>query len=63
MAKNNAKVTLENKQEDKFEILSEFKEKLNLEKFPNKIETFDISNISGTNIVARNVCFKRWKNK
>ena len=52
MAKNNAKVTLENKQEDKFEILSELKEKLNLEKFPNKIETFDISNISGTNIVA-----------
>ncbi|MCI8620560.1 MAG: hypothetical protein HFJ50_01760 [Clostridia bacterium] len=56
MAKNNARVTLENKQEDKFEILSELKTKLNLEKFPNKIETFDISNISGTNIVARNVC-------
>lgn len=60
MAKKNAKVTLENKQEDKLEILSELKEKLNLEKFPNKIETFDISNISGTNIVARNVCLKRW---
>lgn len=52
MAKNNAKVTLENKQEDKYEILSELKEKLNLKKFPKKIETFDISNISGTNIVA-----------
>lgn len=52
MAKNNAKVTLENKQEDKYEILSELKEKLNLDKLPKKIETFDISNISGTNIVA-----------
>ena len=57
MAKNNAKVTLENKTEDKYEILSELKEKLNLDKFPRKIETFDISNISGTNIVARNVCY------
>ena len=55
MAKNNAKVTLENKMEDKYEILAELKEKLSLEKFPKKIETFDISNISGTNIVARNV--------
>ncbi len=54
MAKNNAKVTLENKMEDKYEILNEIKERLNLEKLPKKIETFDISNISGTNIVARN---------
>lgn len=59
MAKNNAKVTLENKMEDKYEILSELKEKLNLEKIPKKIETFDISNISGTNIVARNVRYAR----
>ena len=63
MAKNNAKVTLENKQEDKYEILKEFKEKLDLEKLPLKIETFDISNISGTNIVARYECYKRRKNK
>lgn len=56
MAKNNAKVTLQNKLEDKYEILSELKEKLNLDKLPKKIETFDISNISGTNIVARYVC-------
>lgn len=54
MAKNNAKVTLENKMEDKYEILNEIKEKFKLEKLPKKIETFDISNISGTNIVARN---------
>ncbi len=52
MAKNNARVTLENNAQDKYEILSELKEILNLNKFPNKIETFDISNISGTNIVA-----------
>ena len=52
MAKNNARVTLENNTQDKYEILSELKEILHLNKFPNKIETFDISNISGTNIVA-----------
>lgn len=59
MAKNNAKVTLQNKVEDKYEILNEIREKLNLEKLPKKIETFDISNISGTNIVARNGSYKR----
>ena len=52
MAKNNAKVTLENNTGDKYEILNELKEILHLDKFPNKIETFDISNISGTNMVA-----------
>ena len=52
MAQNNAKITLENKSKDKFEILNELKEVLNLEKLPHKIESFDISNISGTNIVA-----------
>ncbi len=52
MAENNAKITLENKSKDKFEILNELKEILDLEKLPHKIETFDISNISGTHIVA-----------
>ena len=52
MAENNAKITLENKSKDKFEVLNEFKEVLNLELLPHKIETFDISNISGTHIVA-----------
>ena len=56
MAEKNAKITLENKDKDKFEILNELKEILGLEKLPRKIESFDISNISGTNIVARNVC-------
>ena len=52
MAENNAKITLENKSKDKFEILNELKEILNLDVIPHKIESFDISNISGTYIVA-----------
>jgi len=52
MAENNAKITLENKQQGKYDILEELKEKLNLQKLPAKIESFDISNISGTYIVA-----------
>lgn len=52
MAERNAQITLENKSKDKFEILNELKEVLNLEILPHKIETFDISNTSGTNIVA-----------
>lgn len=52
MAENNAKVTLENKEKDKSEILMELKEVLQLDKLPRKIETFDISNLSGENMVA-----------
>ena len=52
MAKNNAKLSLENKVNDKFNVLNELKELLNLEKLPRKIECYDISNISGTNTVA-----------
>ena len=52
MADNNAKITLENKERDRSEILVELKEVLGLEKLPRKIETFDISNISGEYIVA-----------
>ena len=59
MAENNAKVTLENKEKDKSEILLELKEVLRMDKLPRKIETYDISNISGTNMVARNVCYAR----
>ena len=43
---------LENKEKDKSEILLELKEVLKIEKLPRKIETYDISNISGTNMVA-----------
>ena len=52
MAENNAKITLDNKEKDKTSILTELKEVLNLENMPMKIECFDISNISGTNVVA-----------
>ena len=50
MADNNAKITLENR--DRSEILVELKEVLGLDKLPRKIETFDISNISGEYMVA-----------
>ena len=52
MADNNAKITLDNKEKDKSEILVELKEVLGLDKLPRKIETYDISNISGEYIVA-----------
>ena len=52
MADNNAKITLDNKERDKSEILVELKEVLGLDKLPRKIETYDISNISGEYIVA-----------
>jgi len=52
MAKNNAKVSLDNKVNDKFSVLNELKELLSLEILPRKIECYDISNLSGTNIVA-----------
>ena len=52
MAENNAKVSLDNKFNEKYSCLNELKEILNLEKLPRKIETYDISNLSGTNMVA-----------
>ena len=52
MAENNAKVTLENREKDKSEILLEIKKVCNLDKIPRKIETYDISNISGKYMVA-----------
>ena len=52
MAENNAKVTLENKEKDKSEILMELKDVLKMDKLPRKIETYDISNISGEYMVA-----------
>ena len=52
MADNNAKITLLNKEKDKSEILIELKETMNLDKLPRKIETYDISNISGEYLVA-----------
>ena len=52
MAEQNAKITLENKEKEKYNILLELKEVLKLESLPRKIECFDISNLSGTNMVA-----------
>ena len=52
MAENNAKVTLINKEKDKSEILMELKDVLEMDKLPRKIETYDISNISGEFMVA-----------
>ncbi len=52
MAEMNSKVTLENKEKDKSKILFELKEVLNLDELPRKIETYDISNISGEYVVA-----------
>ena len=52
MAENNAKVTLENKEKQKTSVLLELKEALKMDKLPRKIETYDISNISGNYMVA-----------
>ena len=52
MAELNSKITLENKLKDKTEILTELRDVLDLETMPLKIESFDISNISGNFIVA-----------
>ena len=60
MAELNSKITLENKVKDKTEILTELRDVLELETLPLKIESFDISNISGNFIVARNVCSTKW---
>ena len=52
MANNNAKITLNNRTKEKEDIVLELKERLNLDKLPRKIESFDISNISGEYMVA-----------
>ena len=52
MAEKNALITLEKKEKDKYNILLELKEILNLKKIPQKIESYDISNINGSFIVA-----------
>ena len=52
MAELNSKVTLENKEKDRNENIVELKNVLNLERLPRKIESYDISNISGEYTVA-----------
>lgn len=52
MANNNAKITLENRNKDKEDILLELKNTLKLGLIPRKIECFDISNLAGDYMVA-----------
>ena len=52
MAENNAKVAIEIKERGSKDIVLEIKDTLNLDKLPRRIESFDISNISGTYMVA-----------
>jgi len=52
MAKQNAKLTLENKFKEKQDIVEELRKVLKLNELPKKIECYDISNISGNFIVA-----------
>jgi len=52
MAEMNSKITLENKLKDKTSILIELRDVLKLDGLPFKIESFDISNISGNFLVA-----------
>ena len=52
MAEKNSKVTLDNKEKTQNAILLELKDKLKMNKLPRKIETYDISNISGEFMVA-----------
>ena len=52
LADKNSKVTLENKEKTIESILVELKDKLQMDKLPRKIETYDISNISGEFMVA-----------
>ena len=52
MAEKNALITLENKEKDKTTMLLELKEILKMNKLPRKIECYDISNLSGTFVVA-----------
>jgi len=52
MANNNAKITLENKNKEKEDLLLDLKNSLTLRDLPRKIECFDISNLAGEYIVA-----------
>ena len=46
---------------NKLETLENLKKKLNLNKFPKTIECFDVSHLSGTNIVASMIQFENGK--
>lgn len=65
MAERNATISLENKTDivENENVLLELKQVLDLEKLPKRIESYDISNISGTNTVAGIVVFENGKPK
>lgn len=52
MAEENSKITLQNELNQKESVLLTLKQELGLKILPRKIESYDISNISGTDIVA-----------
>ena len=64
MAENNAKIALENKlikiNKDQV-ILQKLAKILNLNSIPNRIESYDISNISGTDIVGGMIVIEDFK--
>lgn len=65
MAEKNASISLKNKTDtiENEALLVDFMKLLNLRKLPKRIESFDISNISGTDIVAGMVVFENAKPK
>ncbi|MBO5179780.1 MAG: excinuclease ABC subunit UvrC [Clostridia bacterium] len=65
MAEKNAMIALKNKTDtvENEMLLSNIKLTLKLGKLPNRIESYDISNISGTDIVAGMVVFENGKPK
>lgn len=65
MAEKNALISLQNKTDviKNESIINKLKNLLNLEKLPIRIESYDISNISGTNTVAGIVVFENGKPK
>ena len=52
MAEGNARLALKNTKGNTNELMEELKKVLELERIPQKIETYDISNLSGENIVG-----------
>lgn len=65
MAERNATISLENKTDivENENVHLELKQVLDLNKLPKRIESYDISNISGTNTVAGIVVFENGKPK
>lgn len=65
MAEKNALISLENKRDviQKEQIMNKLKNILNLDELPLRIESYDISNISGTDTVAGMVVFENGKPK